>query len=302
MTTLQLALGAGMIVGLGAALLVLRLAPAQPQLAGALERLAPERHDGPAEEIVGNGSMQDRIGLYLQRRLRTGGWLRIPRSELTLLRIPVHRYLGEKALFALIGLLFPPAATFLFALIGFVPPVVVPVGGSILLAAGLSFVPDYNVRDEAKNARQEFSHALSAYIDGVALERDIGAGVTQALRIAASEGDSWVFQRLREELERARLNGDPPWDGLTQLAQELGLPELSDLADSARLGGEKGATIYKALRDRAASLRESLLNAEHTRANAAGERMTIPASMLALVFLAILATPAALRIFFPGRA
>ena len=33
------------------------------------------------------------------------------------------------------------------------------------------FLPDYNARDDAKKARAEFTRALGAYIDLVALER-----------------------------------------------------------------------------------------------------------------------------------
>ena len=43
MTTLQLAAGAGCLIGLGTALILWRLAPAHPHLGSALERLDPVR-------------------------------------------------------------------------------------------------------------------------------------------------------------------------------------------------------------------------------------------------------------------
>src|SRR5674476_1662333 len=54
--------------------------------------------------------------------------------------------------------------------------------------------------------------------------------ISAALASAAEIGDSWVFSRIREELARARYNGQPPWDALNELSDTLGLPELADVA------------------------------------------------------------------------
>jgi Flp pilus assembly protein TadB len=243
-----------------------------------------------------NGSLTDRLGLRIQRTLPGASLGRTPTAELRMLRIPVHRYYGEKALFFLVGLVFPALAYALVTAIGLTPPLVLPVAAGLAFGAVLSFIPDYNARSEAKLARVEFSYALCSYIDLVALERQNGSGSTQAMEIAATMGDSWVFQRIREELARARWAGTTPWESLTELAQEISLPELSELADVMRLSGEEGATVYNTLRARAASIRNALLASELTQANADGERMTLPVTALALVFLVLLAFPAVLRI------
>jgi hypothetical protein len=299
MTVLQLAAAAGCLAGLGAAVVVWSLVPVHPHLGSALQRLDPARaHPVPEEPAGGRPSPRDRVGLWVQRHAPAAVWGRIPARELAILRIPVHRYFGEKALYAVLGLSFPLVATTLAWLLGWAPPVVIPVGASLVLAVVLSFIPDYNARDEARKAREEFVRGLGAFIDLVALQRAGGAGSTQALESAAEVGDSWVFQRIREELARARWAGQPPWDGLTQLADELGLPELADLADIMRLSGEEGATVYQTLRARSAGLRTALLTAEHAKANAAGERMSLPVSVLVLIFLVLLATPAFIRVVF----
>jgi len=49
--------------------------------------------------------------------------------------------------------------------------------------------------------------------------------------------------------------------------------------------------VYETLRARGKSLRVQLLNNEHTHANEASERMTIPMTMLAMVFVGIILTP-----------
>lgn len=301
MTTIQLALLAGGLVGLGLALLVWRLVPAQPDLAAAIDNLAPERSITRPTITPDASSAQERIGLWVMRHLPVASWGRTPTRELAILRIPTHRYYGEKAAYALLGLAFPAVLTAVTTLLGLSLPIVIPLLGSLVLAAGLSFLPDYNVRSDAAAARVEFSRALGAYVDLVALERNAGSGPRQAMEVAAGVGDSWVFTRLAEELARSRWSGVAPWDSLTALADELGLPELAEVSDIMRLSGEEGAAVYATLRARSASMRAAMMNAELAKANAAGERMSMPVSALALIFLVILATPALLRVLLGGN-
>ena len=299
-TTLRLAIVCGAAAGLGLTLLVARLLPAHPDLVATLGRERTRRLTGLEADSRTHRprSITDRLGVWVERHATGVMWARVPTRELRMLRIPVHHYFGEKALFALIGLAFPSIATALLALFGIRLPVTIPVIASLTLAAVLSFLPDYNARDNAAKARQEFVRALGAYVDLVALERHAGAGATQALDSAAAVGDSWVFERIREELARARWSGHPPWDGLADLADDLQLPELADLADIMRLSGEEGATVYASLRARSAGMRAALLSHEHAQANAADERLTFPVTLLAFVFLLLVSTPAILRILF----
>jgi Flp pilus assembly protein TadB len=185
----------------------------------------------------------------------------------------------------------------LFNSLGLGIPLHIPALASIGLAVVLFFIPNYNALDDARKARVEFARALGAYIDLVALERHNGIGVRQAMEAAAEVGDSWVFTRLSEELARSRWSGQPPWDALHTLAEELGLPELDDFADIMRLSGEEGASVYATLRARSAAMRTAMLNDEIAQANAVGERMTIPGSLLGVIFMALLVAPSLLRMF-----
>ena len=112
---------------------------------------------------------------------------------------------------------------------------------------------------------------------------------------AAEVGDSWVFQRIGEELARSRWSGLAPWDALHDLSEELGLPELDDLADIMRLTRE-GSQVYDNLRARSTALRAAMLNTERATANATSERMNMPMSLLGVVFMAILVAPSLLRV------
>jgi hypothetical protein len=294
-TGLQLVIAAGALLGLGAALLLIRLLPAEPDLADALGRLTPKITRVTSTATAGSG--KERIGLWAIRTLPPSLWVRTPTRELALLRIPLARFYGDKITFAALGLVIPPLLGFFFDLLGLGLPYPIPAIGSLGLAAVMFFLPNYNAVDDAKKARLEFTRALGAYIDLVALERNNGSGVRQAMEAAAEVGDSWVFTRLSEELIRSRWSGLPPWDALHTLAEELGLPELDDFADIMRISGEEGASVYPTLRARSAAMRTAMLNDEIAEANAVGERMTIPGSLLGLIFMALLVAPSLLRMF-----
>lgn len=297
-TGLQLALLGGAMVGLGLALVVWRLAPSDPDLTDALDRLSPTyaSRTNTSGAAAGDPDSRERLGLWAMKVLPAGLWGTIPTRELAILQISVARFYGEKVIFALLGLLGPVLITGFFALIGLNLPFVIPTFGALALAAVMWFLPNYNAHDDAKKARMEFSRVLGAYIGGVALERKSGSGSRKALEEAAQPGETWVFRRLTEEFNRSSWNGQPPWDSLRQLSEELGIPELDDLADIMRLSGEEGAQVYTNLRARGAAMRSAMLSAEVTKANAVAERMYIPGSLVGVIFMALLVAPALLRV------
>ncbi len=307
-TGLQLAILGGLLIGLGVSLLLWRLVPAQPDLADVVQRYSPEgaRQSLYVGSVAGDRtaattdrSPRDRLGLWAMRHLPANWWGQTPTKELALLQRPVHRHNGQKVSYALLGLILPPGLSAFFQVLGFNLPVLIPLGASIALAVFMWFVPDIDVRTEAKRARTEFTRALGSYIDLVALERANGSGARQAMELAAGIGDGWVFRRLGEELARSRWSGLAPWDALHALADELALPELDDLADIMRLSQE-GSQVYSNLRARSQSLRSAMLSEELGKANAVAERMSIPMSLLGVVFMAILVAPALLRVMVGG--
>lgn len=295
-TGLQLAILAGGLIGLGIVLGVARLLPVEPDLADALDRVSstPSRTSAPVAQA---SSRTERLGLWGLRVLPPSLWIRTPTRELALLRIPLARFYGEKLTFAGLGLVIPAGLMTAFGAMGWAIPLTIPALAGLVLGAVMFFIPNYNALDEAKKARVEFARALGAYIDLVALERNNGIGHRQAMEAAAEVGDSWVFTRLSEELARSRWSGLPPWDALHTLSTELGLPELDDFADIMRLSGEEGAGVYATLRARSAAMRAALLNDELAQANAIGERMSMPGSLLGVIFMALLVAPSLLRMF-----
>jgi Flp pilus assembly protein TadB len=294
-TGLQLMLLAGALVGFGVALVGVWLVPAQPDAADAIAHLSRRRPLRPVLPTGDPDDLQQRLGLLALRLLPAAVWVKTPQRELALLRKPLAAFYGEKVVFALVPLVAVPILTVLLSMVVALPwPV--PVLGSLALAGGLWFLPNLFVIEDAKVAREDFNRELASYIDLVAMERGNGSGPRQAMEIAARMGDAWVFQRVNEELARSRWSGEPPWDALHALAENLGLPELDELADIMRLSGEEGAQVYATLRARSTALRNALLNDELAKAHEANERMSMPASLLGVVFLVILIGPALMRL------
>lgn len=301
-TGLQLALLGGALLGLGVALLIWRLSPAHPDLADVVRRYSPEGVRALAnasKATVVASSTPDRLGIWAMKRFPSSWWGKTPTKELALLRMPVHRFYGKKVLYGITGLVLSPVLTYFVTVLGWSVPILIPVVASIGLGIALFMTPDLDVRTDARHARVEFGRALGAYTDLVALERLGGSGSRQAMELAAEVGDSWVFQRISEELARSRYDGVPPWDSLHALSDELGLSALDDMADIMRLTKE-GSQVYRNLRARSSALRSAMLNDELTKANATGERMSMPMSLLGVVFMAILVAPSLLRVVGGG--
>ena len=297
MTGVQLAIILGAVVGIGVAGLVYYLVPAQPDLGDVVDRLAPpaRRRPGAVAPTVAPG-MEERMGMWAERTLPARLLGIPPARDLAVMRQTPAQFYGRKVLYALLGLAVPPLLGTFFTLIGIHVPLVIPFGASLVLAAVLFVMPSRDLAAQAKEARSNFARALSAYIELCALERNSGAGASVALATAAEVGDSWMFAKIGEEIARSRYNGQPPWDALNALADDLALPELADVADIMRLASDESSDVYRQLRARSASARSALLSEELARASLVEERMYFPASILGLVFLALLMAPPLLRL------
>ncbi|SOC51221.1 type II secretion system F family protein [Ornithinimicrobium cerasi] len=305
MTALQLLMAAGGLVGAGLSLVLFQLVPSHPDLGQALARLSPagarEAQNAAralaqprVKGVVQDRDVRDVLGAWGARHLPASLWGRVAPADLAVLGMTPARFYGEKLLYAFIGLVAGPvlAAALMFS---FAIPVYVPVLATLLLTVVLWFVPTYNVVTDARDARVEFARSLGAFVDLVALEMASGSGPRQSMEAAAAVGDSWVFRRMREELARTRWSGVTPWDALRHLGHEIDMPDLHELADIMRLSGEDGGRVYPQLRARAASMRSAILSAQKTRANETSERMTLPMTLLGMIFLLILITPQMLR-------
>jgi hypothetical protein len=184
----------------------------------------------------------------------------------------------------------------MLALLGASPPVAWPLGGSLLFAAVGWLGVEAEVRKEAASARQEFRFAVASFLDRAALVRAADAGAADALYRTAALGNGWALERIRTALERARLSGASPWETLGQLAEEIGVSELARPANSFAVAGEVGGSIYGTLTAQAKTLRTAIKTDAKAAANQVSEKLVIPVSCLAILFLLFLLYPAVARV------
>lgn len=297
-TALQLAMGSGALITLGVVLLLWRLLPADPDLQDALHRLAPLTARGRDLRSVATGprDTRERVGVWALANLPATGWASVTDADLAILRIPRSRLSGEMVLGALAGLALPTLAVGVARLTGAGTGITVPAVAALALAGLLFVLPARSVKERAGRAREEFRRALGAYLDLVALERHNGSDIRQALERAAEVGDSWAFHRVQEELERSVWIGSAPWAALHALADEVDLPDLGELADIMRIGGEAGAVTVESLQARAKGLRIAMLTEELGRANDAEERLRLPAVVIVALLMMLLLIPVAMNI------
>lgn len=284
----------GMTVGLGVSLVVRELTPTHTSLEAAIGNLAPKNFTTTARtaavttvDPVG----ADRIGAYLEKKLVGRAWVTVPESDLDLLGIPTRRYWTQKALMALTGFLAFTAVGAVAALLNLPIPFVAPFGLSLIVAAALWFAPDLVVRDNAKERREEFAFATVSYLRLVAIRRLGREGVVSAMSGAARISDEWMFTRIRETLQRAQWSSVTPWDALDELADDLAVSELHEIADITRMTSS-GGSITDSLMSRATSMRDRILSLERKRAAEATTSLTAPLVVLIFLFMSVVLFPA----------
>ena len=229
--------------------------------------------------------------LLAQSGIRWVTWPGVDR-DLAVLGRSRETHLSEKVTLALVGLLLVPATTAVLALGGAHLPLPVPLWGSIVCGAAAFWIPDLGIHAAAQERRRDFRHALGAFLDLVVVALAGGGGVETALEDAVSIGNGWAFDHLRHALERARLARETPWAALARVGDELGVPELAELAATVALAGTEGAKVRASLSAKAVSLRVHELTDAEASAQASTERMSLPVVLLFAGFLVFVGYPA----------
>lgn len=203
-------------------------------------------------------------------------------TQLRVLRKPVERQAWEKLIGAVAGFALPVMLGVLLTLGGIGVNWLYVMVISLLLATVGFVYPDLPLSEQVKTRQREFRHALSGYLDLVAIFSAGGAGVEAALESAANAGSGWEFEQIQVALRRGRVLGLTPWEALQQLGEELDIRELRELAGAVALAGGHGARIRSSLIAKADAMRGSELTRLETEAEQQSERMVVPLS--AMVF------------------
>jgi len=286
-----LVIASGALIGLGIFAAVSQLIPGQPRLDVALARI----HGGDPGDPGDPGHPGDPGGgAGLAHSMP---WLPVPTADLALLGESREKWLTSKIICGLVGLAVVPAISLVMMASGHRLPWTLPAIGSLAVGLALFFAPDLVTRVNAAEKRTDFRNALTSYLDLVSLERGAGAGPTEALEAAALIGGGWAFARITAALAAARNASRPPWEGLSALAAQTGIAELSDLAEIAEVAGHEGTRILQTLAARAESMRAEALADMRAKAGSRSTTMVVPIALLGAGFLLLLIFPIVYRSF-----
>jgi tight adherence protein C len=285
-------LGAG--TGLGLLLLAYGIRPPRLSLAQTLAALHPTptapQPVGVAPATGGWAIRLGRVGVPLLSRL--GLPRNRTRADLAVCEKDPAAHTAEQVTAAAAGFVLPLAAAALLALAGVSLGFLIPAWLSLGLAGAGFFLPEQNLRAEARRRRLELRTALSGLLDLVVVGLAGGAGVEQALRDGAADPRTWGQHRLQQALHAAQLARVPPWQTLGQLGTNADVPALAELAAALSLAGSEGARVRATLTARAASLREHELSEAEAQAASATEKMSLPVVGLFGGFLVFIGFPA----------
>lgn len=289
---MTVALLLGIAVGGGLMLFATGFLPARVSLDRALDRLdtpaVRERTDDRWwVQALGAPLVDTGIGHAVTQSVR---------RDLRIIGRTAAEHLARCVALVGVALLWAPVTFGLMAVGGVRFSWVLPLWVSLVLSAAAAVVPTLAVRAEATERRRSFRHALGCFLDLVAVRLAGGAGVDSALAGSAAAGEGWAFSELRQALSEARLRGEPSWNGLAELGEEIGIGELQELAASAGLAGDEGARVRVSIAEKARSIRTRGLADAEGAAQAASERMSLPVVLLMTGFIVFLGYPAVAQV------
>lgn len=298
MTGLQLAILAGLLVGLGLVLAVRAVRPPAPSLPGALAQLSAEPTTAAMHPPTGAAGAAGGKWEWLPAAVAAGldGYLGVSDADLQIIGWTRPQLAARKLTLTAAGFLAPTVLGLLLVLAGLGGFVVLPLAVGVAVAAVGWFLPSAQARELAVKARVEFRTNLEFFLTLVAGERRARGSVEQALEEAAAVSGSMPFVRMRRAIRGATLAGRKPWADLRALGVELQVVELRNLADIAEVAAD-GAAVYNTLLATAQTLRHAELSDQRTEANQVSERMSRPLALLVFGLTLFVIVPFMLRMF-----
>ena len=289
MTAIQASVLGAMVVVAGALLGLAAFRPAAPALGSTIRQLRADPVIGrPAAPAA--GGRREGLTRWLERLSARANEADLAITGKTRAQVTVSR-LG----LCLAALVTPTLAGAVLMVAGLPIPISVPAVLGLVLAVIAWFVQEQSLRDDADKLRAQFQAALTSYLALVALERQVRGSPVEALEEAARLSQGWPFRLISAELVRAETSGIPPWAGLRDLGERIGVERLRSLADIIA-AAEDGAGVFASLLAEARSLRAAELSTAQARANVVSEQLGQPLALLALANLVLGMLPAMLRL------
>lgn len=289
----------GAAVGLGVYLLIRALIPSRRSAAVTVAQIDALRELGPYSADLGasRGGIREQVGRRVAEFYARQGWQqRSLRADLAILDRGWEGFLATKIGLAAYGFVFVPLVYGLLWVLGVHITALVPLWLTLLVAVGFFVLPDLEVRQKAKERREDFRRVVSAYLDLVAMNLAGGRGLPEALMSAAEISDGWAVRRIRNTLADARLAGQTQWAALSGLGLSIGVDELVDLGHALALTADDGAKIRTSLASRAETMRRRELSEIEGKAGQKSQSMLVAQVLLCTGFLVFLIYPAVTQI------
>jgi Flp pilus assembly protein TadB len=279
--------------GLGAGIwLIVRglIPPARPLRVLAGELVAPRPTVGHPRPGTGVRGWWERLAVRL-----AGGRSERLAADLAILGRTEVRHAVEKLGYALAFLVLALIPAAVFPAVGVdVPPLSIVLGALLFGAVGWSY-PELDVRSRARTARRAWSQALTVYVDIVGISLAGGAGVEDALMVAADAGTGPQFEELRRTLRAAQTRRRKLWHALDDLGARIDVVPLRELAAAVDLTAEAGSRIRETLIAKAGAMRVRQLTEAEADAQKASETMGIAPALMALAAVVLIGYPAVAR-------
>ena len=137
-----------------------------------------------------------------------------------------------------------------------VPVPAVSVVGAIFLFGVVGWVyPDLEVRSQARATRKAWSQVITVFVDVVGISLAGGAGVEDALMVAAQAGNGPQFEELAAAMRAAQTRRRKLWYALDDLGVRCDIVALRELAAAVELAAESGSRIRETLVAKAEAMR-----------------------------------------------
>jgi tight adherence protein C len=289
----------GALAGLGGigVLLGLRTTPLTlDAVAGAMNRSAPDRADLPDGPGVSRRAGRTLVDWFGTTAFASHPrWLAL-RPSLAITGESPEGLASKVLLAGAAGLLGPPLLWAAATTAGVSLAPAVPILLAIVATPVGACLPVADVVSRARDRRRHVRIVMGSFVDLVVLSLAGGVGVEGALLAASQVSEDWAARRMARSLSLARDRGQTPWEALGRLGEEIGVPDLVELATTLELAGTEGARIRQSLSSRAVSLRRHEQADAESSANALTERLFLPGALLLVGFLLFIGYPAFSRI------
>ena len=264
--------------------------PARP-----LQTLSAELVVPRAAHVAAAGDVR-RWWHRLATRLSSGTSQRLAADLAVLSRTPTRHTLDKLGATVLCASMALVPAVLLPMLGAATSPASVVLGAVLLGAAGWTY-PDVEVRSRAAAARRAWAQALTVYVDIVGISLAGGAGVEDALMVAAGAGSGPQFDELEATLRAAQTRRRTLWHALDELGARADIVPLRELAAAVDLAAESGSRIRETLLAKANAMRVRQLTEAEADAQRASETMGIAPALMAVAAVVLIGYPAVARFF-----